>query len=271
MSYPDHAWCPSNVTWPESFSSSHLSTSPNFLFLNGWASQPPSCPTQKPGNYRLLHSRLVSTSKQSPRSPSVYSPPSLWPATALVQVLVISYFDFCSFITDQMVWLWASISLIHSPYGSQIPHYHVSSSAVPHCHQDETKLFTVICNALSDLVSASSPESCLSPTPHTPTNPPAFLDIIHLLRLSSYSLQPHIWSPCCYMNMPVPFTSGTFHLAFFLPGKFFHARESQGLFSSWLSAFYSKISLKPFPTALFKNVGCVSQLPQTPPPPLLFF
>lgn len=204
-------------------------------------------------------------------SPPVYSSPSLWPATALVQVLVISYFGFCSFITDQMVWLWAPISLIHSPYGSQIPHYHVSSSAVPHCHQDEIKLFTVICNALSDLVSASSPESCLSPTPHTPTNPPAFLDIIHLLRLSSYSLQPHIWSPCRYMNMPVPFTSGTFPLAFFLPGKFFHARESQGLFSSWLSAFYSTISLKPFPTALFKNVGYVSQLPQTPPPPLLFF
>ena len=41
--------------------------------------------------------------------------------------------------------------------------------------------------------------------------------------------------------------SGSFHLAFFLPGVIFHSGESQGLFPYGFSAFYSNIcSLKPF-------------------------
>lgn len=190
-----------------------------------------------------LHSPLVSTSKQSPSSilfllilsPSVYPSPFPWPATALVQVLIISYFDFCPLITDHTVSLTLGLHLsnpfsIWQPDPSP-PCFKFSGSPLQSRWNQmpynglQGPFWSSLC-ILSRIMSQSD-------STHTNNSP---LSLWHhpSATIVSHSLQPAIWSVCCSMNMPVSFTSGTFHLAFFLPGKFFHSRESQGLFPSCL-------------------------------------
>lgn len=137
---------------------------------------------------------------------------------------------------------------------------------VPHCNQDEIKLLATMCKAFlwSGLCILSRITSQYDSTytnnipfslwhHRSATTVPLLAATSHLVSLLS-------------KNMPV-----IFHWVFFLPGIFFLCRESQGLFPSWLSAFYSNISLKLFQTSLFKTAGYVSQLQQTPPLPLLCF
>lgn len=102
-----HAPCLSNVICPKPFSSSYLNTSKTLSFsVNGIIIHPATQSRSLEITWNL-HCPLVTTFKQSPsssdsfpsKSQSVYFSPSRWLATALVQVLIISYLDYCSSFT----------------------------------------------------------------------------------------------------------------------------------------------------------------------------
>lgn len=206
-------------------------------------------------------------------SPSVYSSLFPWLATALIQVLVISYFDFCSLITDQVVSLTLGLHL-SNPFSIQQP-----DPSVP-CFK----------------FSGSPLQSRWNQTPYNDFQAPFWSGLCILSRIMPQSDSTHtnnspplsLTSSICY-NCPLTHSNQQFGLlavlwtcqclsrqglfiwhSFCLESSF--TVESQGLFLSWLSAFYSAISsLKLSPTSLFKNVGYVSQLQQTPPTPCSVF
>lgn len=138
---------------------------------------------------------------------------------------------------------------------------------VPPAIKIKINLLKIVFNILYDMVSVSCPESCLKITSHTPTICPSFKSSI-----CSYRPLAHYNEPCHFLA--VPWTCqwlSTQRIIFFILSAW-NSRESQGLFPSRLSAFYSNVfSLKLLLTSLGKIASYASQLQQTPFPPLPCF